>query len=131
MSKTVSRAVYQKKAEEAKKLRADLKAIVLMKPGSSDVWKQYRDLFRQEDALDNALRDYARNHYQRPQMGKEKYIKDQVDVGTKHCTTEAETLAYCSDHKLFWHITGLNENDRAEIKRRMLKLISQPLDPNE
>lgn len=62
-SKSVSRSVYQKKAEEAKRLRADLKSIIQGKRGSVELIAYYDGLFKEEDAIANALRDYARNYF--------------------------------------------------------------------
>ena len=63
-SKSVSRSVYQKKAQEAKKLRWALKSIVMKKPGHEEVEAEYRAEFVADDRISNMLRDYARNHYQ-------------------------------------------------------------------
>lgn len=61
--KSVSRSVYQKKAEEAKRLNADLKSIVQKKRGHEELLTYYTNLFAKEDAINNALRDYARNYF--------------------------------------------------------------------
>lgn len=65
MSKMVSRSVYQKKAEEAKRLKTDLKRIVQQKPGYEKVVAYYRGFFESSDWLDDLLQDYARNHYKK------------------------------------------------------------------
>lgn len=62
--KTVSRAVYQKLAEENKKLKADLKLICFNSDSedAQDAFDKWRDHFKKEADFNSLMKDVCQNY---------------------------------------------------------------------
>ena len=61
---TVSRSTYQKVVEENKRLKEDIRILILGNDAAQflSVTRKWRDIFKKEDELNNALKEAARQY---------------------------------------------------------------------